>query len=206
MGKLLETIEGLKDEALIRRNAELIALIEGLKHGQHKGDIQETIESYMQIAGVAFNQVIDLSETNGELTDIIEGLKRELGERFVAYSEVQDHLVMLQTEFNALVDENKALKKDVSKVSSLQKCVISALSGSTEVFSARGTYSPEGGFYGSTTECLRREYELKVESLMEEKRKLVMRCSEAIISMQKAEQRAWGSNQHVAKLEDQLRI
>jgi chromosome segregation ATPase len=210
-GKLIDKIDEIDHDStaaqiedLTRRNAELEALIKKLKHGQHTDGIEETIEWCNQ-TGVTFDHNIDLSKTNGELTEIIEGLKRELDERFAAYSEVQDQLEMLQTEFNAMFDENKALRKNVTKVSSLQKFIISALSGSTEIFSARGTYSSGGGFYGSTTECLRREYELKVESIVQEKRKLVMRSNEAIIRMQKAEQRAWASNQQVARLENELR-
>jgi chromosome segregation ATPase len=201
-------------EALTRMNAEMVAMIEELKRDQLTGDIQETIDSYKQKALAAASQVIDLSKTNGNLMDTIEGLNRELqeaydrfqrqlDERFAAYNNVHDQLEILQTEFNALLSENKALKKDVSTVFSLQKCVISAISGSTEVFSSRGTHSG-GGFYGSTPERLRTEFEIKVESLMKEKRKLIIRSNEAITGMQKAEQQARESSQQVARLKKEL--
>jgi chromosome segregation ATPase len=201
-------------KALIRINAELVATIEKLKRDQFSGGIEETIDSYKQKALAASSQVIDLSKTNVHLMDSVEELKgelqeandrfqRQLNEQFEAYNEVHDQLETLQTEFSALLNENKELKKNASTVSRLQKCVVSALYGSTEVFSSRGTSSGQG-FYGSTPERLRAEYDLKVELLMKEKRKLIIRSNEAITSMHKAERKSWEFSQKISTLTEEL--
>ena len=175
------------------------------------------IASYKQKLNFASGRVTELSQSNDNMEDTIKELEREkfklqeenerfrrqLGGRFGADGKVQNQLETLQKEFNAILDENRALKKENERMSNPENGMLSSISESSEVGGARASYT-RGGVSGSTLSQLRKEYEETIEVLTDEKRELVMRNSAAITDVQKAEQRAWESDKQVAKLKEEL--
>ena len=155
----------------------------------------------------------ELTKSNAEMKEVIEGLRRaqdelqeandkfhsELDARWLeAYSVVKGQLETLQMEFQAVLDERDSLKRENAKINSLQNCVVSAISGTTNMFSQGDSNTG----CGTVPEELRKQYQQEIESLKEEKRRLAVT---AVTEMQKAEQRASVSEMTVAKLKKELR-
>ena len=78
--------------------------------------------------------------------------------------------------------------------------MISAITGSTEALSTSQTSQSFSKPVKS-----RREYDLKIEAMKNEKRELMMRSSSALADMQRAEQQAFKANQQITKLKKELR-
>ena len=170
-----------------------------------------TVSSDMDSCG-ASQQLLEMSDLNTRLLDGIEGMRGEIGElqeendnlqcqlraKFDLFSKIQAQFEALQKEYNAVLVENRGLRKDNSSISSLQKCVVSAIKGSTEALTTSNTYAPPTRS--------RKEYDLKIESLTKEKRELLLQSTSAVASMQRAEEEAWKAKQEITKLKKQLRV
>jgi len=204
--------EATEDKARIKgKISHNIATIMAKAH-EERDQLQKELEE-------AYERIFDVSKYNETLVEIIEDMKKEhhslqkdndylqqqLNEKLQAIKKVQEQFEMLQSEFNALLRESRALKKDNAKISSFQNCVVYALTGSTEVLKP-ATSCAENAFIGTTPKHLRKEFELKVKSMVDEKRTLVTRSNAAIADMHKAKQQAWEADQKVAMLKKELRM
>jgi chromosome segregation ATPase len=218
---LKETKERAEEELAAAENqfqkveAELVELRRN--HEAFEKRSKSRIASYKQKINFASGRITELSQSNDSKDETIEELEREkfklreenerfrrqLGGRFGADGKVQNQLETLQKEFNAILDENRSLKKEIEKNEDPWRNGLSAISEASEAESVQRSYT-RGGVSGSTLSQLRKEYEETIDALMDEKRSLVMRNSAAITDVQKAEQRAWESDKQVAKLKEEL--
>ena len=180
-----------QQEELEESNATTIAA----SSSPGKEELEKLNESLMDLVTVMKAEIYDLQRDNDQLY-------KRLSEKLKSFKKVQDQFETLQSEYNSLLGESKVLKRDNAKISSFQNCVVYALTGSTEVFSPSYTHC---GFSGTTPAHLRKEYELKMKSMVDEKRKLVTRSNSAMCDMQKAMQNAWEADQQVAILKKELR-
>lgn len=205
-GELLDTKQGLDE---LRKEYEC-----------YQQRSREKVSSYKQKLNFAASRVNELGQEVDSKDDTIQTVEREkfklqeenerfrrqLGGRFGADGKVQNQLEMLQKEFNAVLDENRELKKDVSKMSNPLTASTMSLSSIPESSSSDGTRTSytRGGVSGSTLSQLRKEYEETIEALNDEKRELVMKNSAAITDVQKAEQRAWELEKKVGEMKEEL--
>lgn len=170
-----------------------------------------TFSSDMDSSNVS-QQLMEMSDLNTRLLDTIEGMRGEIGElqeendslqcqlkaKYDLFSKVQRQFEALHKEYNAVLAENKGLRKENSNISSLQKCVVSAITGSTEALTTSKTYAPLAR--------PRQEYDLKIESLTKEKRELLLQSTSAVAGMQRAEEEVWKTKEEITKLKKQLRV
>lgn len=198
-------------ERLSEENKNLKASLENL---QRRDQTEES--NYTKTAASGSQRPEEMAKLNESLMDLVTVMKAEiydlqkdndllymrLNEKLKSFKQVQDQFETLQSEYISLLGESKVLKRDNAKISSFQNCIVYALTGSTEVFSPSYTHC---GFSGTTPARLRKEYELKMKSMVDEKRKLVIRSNSVIIDMQKAMQDAWEADQQVAILKKELR-
>lgn len=194
---------------LFDKNKILVETILELENRQVDDKLQAEIASYKKKAE-------DASKLNKTLLDMVDEMKKEqrylqqdndelqkqLDQKLEDFKKVKSQFETLESEFSALLDESRDLKKNNAKISSFQNCVVYALTGSTEALTP-GTPTPS--FVGTTPAHLRKEYELKVKSMVDEKRTLVMRSNSAVVDMQKALQQAWEADQQVSMLKKELR-
>ena len=218
---LKETKERAKEELADAKSQlqEVESLLDELRQNQeaYEKRAKGRIASYKQKLNFASGRITELSQSNESKDEMIEVLEREkfklreenerfrrqLGGRFGADGKVQNQLETLQKEFNAILDENRSLKKEIEKNADPRVSGLSTISELCEAESGQRSYT-RGGVNGSTLSQLRKEYEEMIETLTDEKRELIMRNSAAITDVQKAEQRAWESDKQVAKLKEEL--
>jgi chromosome segregation ATPase len=161
------------------------------------------------------NQVNTLTRDTDELEESIKTLEREkfklqedndryrrqLGGRYGADGKAQAQLEKLQKEYNAMLEENRNVKKQARYGGTN---VLGAISESNSSEDGSQGYSRGGGVNRSTLSQMRLEYEEQIEGLNDEKRELIMKNSSASTDVQKAEQRAWEREQEVAKLKSEI--
>lgn len=178
--------------------------------------VRAEIDSYKKQAEEDAQRAEDMAKLNASLMETVREMKiqhdslqsdndelqKQMDEKLLALKKVQRQFETLESEFSTLLNESRDLRKDNAKISSFQNCVVYALTGSTEALTP-GTYT--SGFVGTTKAHLRKEYELKVKSIVDEKRNLLVRSNSAATDMQKALQQAWEADQQVAKLKKELR-
>lgn len=169
---------------------------------------QTKIVEYKKKLQVASSRINTLSADNNDYEDRVKILERErfklnnendryrrqIGGR--SDSAIQSQLDLLQTEFQNIVDENRELRRKMHG----QGCPsLSSISeeGQTRPYTRNRANQ-------STLLQLRAEYEESIESLNDEKRELIMKNSAAITDVQKAEKRAWETDQENAKLKQSL--
>ena len=167
----------------------------------------------------------DLEETNREidrerskLVDENDKFRRQLGGRYGADGKAQSQLEMLQKEFNAILEENRELKKRLSSRAALGM-TFDGTDEDQENHNNSSRYGDEAGgmsSYGlsqsyshtgvgeSTVSAIREEYEEQLGALKDEKRELVMRNSAAATQVQKAEQQTWEMEKAMAAIKDEL--
>lgn len=209
--------EELTDSKTQLQKVEAVLVELRQNHEAYEKRAKGRIASYKQKLNFASGRINELSQSNDSKDEIIEVLEREkvklreendrfrrqLGGRFGADGKVQNQLETLQKEFNAILDENRSLKKEIEKNADPRGSGLSIISELCEAGSGQRSYT-RGGVNGSTLSQLRKEYEETIETLTDEKRELIMRNSAAITDVQKAEQRAWESDKQVAKLKEEL--
>lgn len=159
------------------------------------------------------NQINDLTRDGDEFQEKVKMLEREkfklqedndryrrqLGGRYGADGKSQAQLEKLQREYNAILDENRNLKKQSRNGGANALGAISESLGEGE---SQG-YT-RGGVSRTTLSQMRQEYEEQLEFLNDEKRELIMKNSAAATDVQKAEQRAWEREQELAKLKAEI--
>ena len=201
-------------EILSGENKNLKAAIENLQRHDRPKDLEESNDTAIASLGAAHNE--EMTKLNKSLMDLVKVMKVEifdlqhdndvlnmrLCEKLQSFKKVQEQFETLKSEYNSLLGESKVLKRDNAKISSFQNCIVYALTGSTEVF---GPSYKHCGFTGTTPAQLRKEYELKVKSMVDEKRNLVIRSNSVMSDLQKAMQDTWEADQQVATLKKELR-
>eukprot|EP00980_Cylindrotheca_fusiformis_P024511 scaffold11977_cov107-Cylindrotheca_fusiformis.AAC.6 len=213
---MLRELKAQKQEDIDKLNEEFSALEE--KYTLLKGN-NETMAAqfkakaseYKKKLHFASGRISRLTTESDELEQRISGLEREkyklreendryrrqLGGRFGSDSNGQNQLETLQKELKNACDEIRELKRQ-------QRNGENNLPSIDEVpESADQSYSRDVATH-STISQLRNDYEEALEALNDEKRELVMRNSAAITDIQKAEKRAWESEQENAALQQEL--
>ena len=145
-----------------------------------------------------------MEKEKNNLLDENERYRRQLGGRYGADGKTQNQMEMLQKEFNAVLEENRSLKKKIAAPG-----MIGTLGGISEEFDADFSESvgmpySSGGVSGSTLLALREEYEEQLQAMNDEKRELMMKNSAAITDVQKAEQRSWELEKEVERLKHEV--
>lgn len=170
------------------------------------------ITQYKQKLQVANGRQAELIQEAEELQDRIKKLEREkmtltgdndryrrmLGSRHGSDSGTQMQFETLQQEFNAMLAENKGLKKKITE-------------GGAVPFDLGGDFSHSSVTrqYGatkdtSTISALRAEYEDTIQTLQDEKRELVMKNSSYLSDVQKSDQRSWELEEELNKVKQAL--
>jgi chromosome segregation ATPase len=183
---------------------------------EHK--IRAKVTSYKHKLQFSSSRINELSEENDQLMDTVhtvekekakvleenERYRRQLGGRYGADGKNQNQMDMLQKEFNAILEENRNLKRKLASAGSTG--MLGAISEGEPEYGDTSSGKPyaRGGVSGSTLSALREEYEEQIQSLNDEKRELVMRNSAAITDVQKAEQRAWELEKNMERLKEDL--
>jgi len=198
--KAREIMRKLEDE--LEESKNKLAHLENERYdfGQK---VRTKMSTYKQKLKFSSSRIAEITQDNDQLKDNIRAVEREkikvleenerfrrqLGGRYGADGTAQNQMEMLQKEFNAVLEENRALKKKLSMPATMQS--LGSISEVDEAVSSGNKPYASGGVSGSTLSALREEYEEQIQSLNDEKRELVMRNSAAITDVQKAEQRAW---------------
>ena len=202
-------INEIEDE--LSRSKELLSQQEK-EYAEYQEKTLAKIASYKHQLLFATSRMTELTTENDDMHEKMNTLEREkftvleendrfrrqLGGRYGADGKTQNQLETLQKEFNAILDENRELKKAIVKRSTL-----AAISEASFEPTGPTPYSSTG-VSGSTLTQLREEYEEQIQALNDEKRELVMRNSAAITDVQKAEQRSWELEKELARLKDEL--
>lgn len=124
--------------------------------------------------------------------------RKQLGGRFG--SESNGQVDLLQKELENACDEIRELKRQQRAGG---KMASSSLPSIDEGMDPEQSYSRDVANH-STISQLRSEYEETIQSLVNDKRELVMRNSASITDVQKAEKRAWEAEQENATLKKEL--
>jgi chromosome segregation ATPase len=143
-------------------------------------------------------RIKNLEREKYKLREENDRYRRQLGGRFGSDSNGQNQLEVLQKELKSACDEIRELKRQQRNGG--RNALASINEGSEGI---EHSYSRDVANH-STISQLRSEYEETIEVLNDEKRELVMRNSAAITDVQKAEKRAWESEQENATLKQQL--
>eukprot|EP00546_Thalassionema_frauenfeldii_P021021 CAMPEP_0178905042 /NCGR_PEP_ID=MMETSP0786-20121207/6036_1 /TAXON_ID=186022 /ORGANISM="Thalassionema frauenfeldii, Strain CCMP 1798" /LENGTH=982 /DNA_ID=CAMNT_0020576567 /DNA_START=1269 /DNA_END=4217 /DNA_ORIENTATION=+ len=165
--------------------------------------VRTKLNTYKQKLKFSSSRIAEITQENDQLKDNVrvverekikileenERFRRQLGGRYGADGTTQNQMEMLQKEFNAVLEENRDLKKKASMPATMQS--LGSISELEDTISSGHKPYSSGGVSGSTLSALREEYEEQIQSLNDEKRELIMRNSAAITDVQKAEQRAW---------------
>jgi len=178
---------------------------------QHLGQqFQNKIIEYKKKLQVASGRINTLSTDCDEFEDRIKLLEREkfklreendryrrrLGGRSGSDTALQSQVETLQNEFKNAIDENRELKRKLQGHDMQSLHSVGEDSISTPYSRTRGNQS--------TLLQLRAEYDETIESLNDEKRELIMKNSAAITDVQKAEKRAWMTEQDNAILKQDV--
>ena len=172
------------------------------------------VTEYKKQLRYATTRINTLTNESDELEESVQRLEREkfklneendryrrqLGGRFGSGNKVENQLEVLQQEFKKALDEIRELKRKLNE----QESIAASLPPIDEnEESADSSYSRDA-VNQSTLVQLRAEYEATLEVLNDEKRELIMKNSAAITDVQKAEKRAWESDQANASLKQEL--
>ena len=178
---------------------------------------QEKVSEYKKKLQLTTSRINILSENGGELEEKVTTLEREkmklleendryrrqMGGRFGSDSKLQNQLEKVQKEFRAAIDEIQLLRKQRNQHprTAVSESVLPPIDEDGK--NADQSYSRDA-VNQSTLVQLRTEYEETIEALNDEKRELVMKNSAAITDVQKAEKRAWESEQQNSDLQQEL--
>lgn len=172
------------------------------------------ITQYKQKLQVASGRQAELIQEAEELQDRIKKLEREkmtltgdndryrrmLGSRYGSDSGTQMQFETLQQEFNAMLEENKGLKKKLAQGGAAPFDL--DFSHSSDVTSSSRQYGATKDT--STISALRAEYEDTIQTLQDEKRELVMKNSSYLSDVQKSDQRSWELEEELNKVKQAL--
>lgn len=173
------------------------------------------VATYKKKLEFASSRINTLSSDSDELESRVKSLEREkfklveendryrrqLGGRGGPDSKLQSQLELLQKEFKSAMEEARELRRKLrEKEDGLSGGLhsLDAIDENSDPIYSRGAVNQ------STLVQLRTEYEETIEALNDEKRELVMKNSAAATDVQKAEKRAWESEQENSQLKQQL--
>jgi chromosome segregation ATPase len=214
-GKANEIIRELEDEIEamkktlydFRKEKDEFELKTRAKVSSYKHKLQFSMSRISELTGETEQLeecIRTMEKEKNNLLDENERYRRQLGGRYGADGKTQNQMEMLQKEFNAVLEENRSLKKKIAAPG-----MIGTLGGISEEFDADFSESvgmpySSGGVSGSTLLALREEYEEQLQAMNDEKRELMMKNSAAITDVQKAEQRSWELEKEVERLKHEV--
>ena len=204
--KVTEEMQQLDDER--RDIAEKYERLEK-QSTDNEGIMQEQITLLRQQLAFSTSQVNDYMRESEEYLDRIKTLdrdkyklheeneqyRRQLGGRYGSEGHIHSQLEKLQQEYNAVIEENRNLKKQQSHNSSnLEPIMESGEDGGGR------SYRRGGGVDRRALTQLQKEYEERIDSLNSEKRDLIMKMSSQSTDVHRAEKRAWEAEEVILKL------
>jgi chromosome segregation ATPase len=209
--KAKKELQTLDDECMALE-AKLAKLTKEKQDTEHQ--LRTKVASLKQKIDFSTNQINDLTRDGDEFQEKVKTMEREkfklqedndryrrqLGGRYGADGKAKAQLEKLQREYNAMLEENRNIKKQSRNGAGNSLASIGESDPSEE--GSHG-YS-RGGVNRTTLSQMRQEYEEQLEGLNDEKRELIMKNSAASTDVQKAEQRAWEREQEVAKLKSEI--
>lgn len=209
--KAKEALQLLDDECKTLEEQQAV-LTKDKQETEHL--LRNKISSLKQKIEFTANQINDLTRDGDDFQEKVKTLEREkfklqedndryrrqLGGSYGADGKSKAQLETLQREYNAMLEENRNLKKQTRHggVNSLGSI------GEFDMNEEESHGYSRGGVNRTTLSQMRQEYEEQLESLNDEKRELIMKNSAASTDVQKAEQRAWEREQEVAKLKEDI--
>lgn len=209
--KAKEELQTLDDECMALE-AKLGKLTKEKQDTEHQ--LRTKVASLKGKIDFCTNQVNDLTRDGDEFQEKIKMMerdkfklqedndryRRQLGGRYGADGKAKAQLEKLQREYNAMLEENRNIKK----LSRNRGANSLALIGESDPNEEGSHGYSRGGVNRTTLSQMRQEYEEQLEGLNDEKRELIMKNSAASTDVQKAEQRAWEREQEVAKLKSEI--
>lgn len=214
-GKADEIIRELEDElddikltlSNLRKEKDEYEHKTRAKFSSYKHKLQFSMSRINELSGETehLNEVISVLER--EKTKVLEEnerYRRQLGGRYGADGKSQNQMEMLQKEFNAVLDENRALKKKIATSGSLNTLGVISEESDLDFGDSGAKPYARGGVSGSTLAALREEYEEQLQAMNDEKRELMMKNSAAVTDVQKAEQRSWELEKEVDRLKQEV--
>jgi chromosome segregation ATPase len=220
---MLRDSKGKADEIIRELEEELDDIKQTLSDLRKEKDEYEhktraKVSSYKHKLQFSMSRINDLSGETEQLNEVIsvmerektklleenERYRRQLGMRYGADGKTQNQMEMLQKEFNAVLDENRSLKKRIAASGSIH--ALGAISEEPGLDFGDSEVKPyaRGGVSGSTLAALREEYEEQLQAMNDEKRELMMKNSAAVTDVQKAEQRSWELEKEVERLKQDV--
>ena len=204
--KVQEEMQRLDDE---RRDIEEKYEQLEKQSSDNEGIFQEQMAMLRQQLAFSTSQVNDYMRESEEYLDRIKYLDREkfklheeneqyrrqLGGRYGSEGHIQSQLEKLQNEYNAIVEENRNIKRQQSQaLSNLEPIMESGEDGGSR------SYRRGGGVDRRALTQLQKEYEERIDSLNSEKRDLIMKMSSQSTDVHRAEKRAWEAEEAIMKL------
>ncbi len=208
-----QLLQKKKDEASMKINdlTERVKDLEEEREKMHQKQKEyekkavSKLKSYRQKLDAATTQ---MEEMGSECDDILEekkGLEREKSDLQGENDRLRRQLggrmgcdngqyEKLQREYNALLAEMRELKQKIADSDQ-------GSNGSNGYDIGDHSYSGGPSVSASSLSQLRAEYEEKIEEINDEKRELIMKNSALITEEKKAQQRIWGLDVEVRKLE-----
>jgi DNA repair exonuclease SbcCD ATPase subunit len=176
------------------------------------------ISSYKHKLQFSNARISEMSEEIEQLSGYIRGMEREktqvieenerfrrqLGGRYGVDGKNQNQMEMLQKEFNAILEENRMLKKKVASFGIAHSLPTITEEKDLEVDESKEKAYAGGRVSASTLLAFREEYEEIIQALNDEKRELMMKNSAAITDVQKAEQRSWELEKEIERLKEEI--
>jgi chromosome segregation ATPase len=201
--QLNEEIHGLQEKySVVKNEKESVTKQFKAKAGEYKKKLQFASGRVSRLTAESDEfegRITGLEREKYKLREENDRYRRQLGGRFGSDSNGQNQLETLQKELKNACDEIRELKRQRSGGNMGNG--LAAIDEGPE--SADHSYSRDVANH-STISQLRSDYEETIEALNDEKRELVMRNSAAITDIQKAEQRAWESEQQNGDLQQEL--
>eukprot|EP00934_Nitzschia_sp_Nitz4_P000992 Nitzschia sp. Nitz4//scaffold26_size159584//88964//93739//NITZ4_002498-RA/size159584-snap-gene-0.23-mRNA-1//1//CDS//3329545103//992//frame0 len=160
------------------------------------------ISSLSSESGELDARVKDLEREKFKLSEENDRYRRQLGGRGGTDDKLQSQLELLQKEFESAMEETRELRRKLREKDGWDT---SGRLGALPSISEDLDHSYSRDMVNqSTLGQLRAEYEETIESLNDEKRELVMKNSAAVTDVQKAEKRAWESEQENSGLKQKV--
>lgn len=191
-------LEKERDELERLLNGKLASLRQQLQFANSQVDERtREADDYLDTIKTLEREKYKLSEEN-------EQYRRQLGGRYGADGKSHSQLEKLQKEYNAVVEENRKLKKQVSSRGDLLLSSITEGGGDGDDDQNPSSYRKGGGVDRRALTQLRKEYEERIAELNDEKRDLIMKNTSAATDVHKAEKRAWEREEEISKLQQEI--
>jgi len=143
----------------------------------------------------AQSQQQHIAREKEKLKEEVERLRRQVGSRMGAESDVSSAYEKLRQEYSVILEEQRTMKRQLS---------MAGLYATNNALSETSNTQYSNPTTMSTISQLRDEYEDTIRLLNDEKRELVMKNSATISDLQRIEQRSWQFEEEIFRLKEEL--